>query len=241
MYRLFFVLLSTAKLNIVEQIWFVSIETTFDRTDSHSANRLHALAKRPVTVLMDHSFSTNYNLYRNFVESCNSTNKANSHTPIKVEIHTRQKLCHFSRQTILSKKFRPGCPGWVFILKNFYRDFDSFVKWRTCSWKHRAWHIFGAARRLWSAVNAPRRFVNVVVYVGGRGGNHGVGQAFFFREKGWAKREFHDGWGWVIGCFVKNDTHFNSCGRFKDVRAQKLPTHRFFKKLWLTVENDKIR
>ena len=21
---------------------------------------------------------------------------------------------------------------------------------------------------------------------------------FFFREKGWAKREFHDDWGWVI-------------------------------------------
>ena len=35
--------------------------------------------------------------------------------------------------------------------------------------------------------------------VGGGGGNHGLGQAyFFFREKGWAKREFHDDWGWVI-------------------------------------------
>ena len=27
----------------------------------------------------------------------------------------------------------------------------------------------------------------------------------------------------------------------KDVRAQKLPTHRFFLKLGLTAENDKIR
>ena len=51
---------------------------------------------------------------------------------------------------------------------------------------------------------------------GGAGGkNHGVGQAFFFREKGWAKREFHDDWGWVIVCFVKNHTHYNSCGRSK--------------------------
>ena len=38
---------------------------------------------------------------------------------------------------------------------------------------------------------------------------------FFFREKGWAKREFHDGWEWVIVCFVKNHTHYNSCGRSK--------------------------
>ena len=28
-------------------------------------------------------------------------------------------------------------------------------------------------------------------------------------EKGWAKREFHDGWEWVIVCFVKNHTHYN--------------------------------
>ena len=38
---------------------------------------------------------------------------------------------------------------------------------------------------------------------------------FFFREKGWAQREFHDDWGWVIVCFVKNHTHYNSCGRSK--------------------------
>ena len=36
---------------------------------------------------------------------------------------------------------------------------------------------------------------------------------FFFREKEWAEREFHDDWGWVIVCFVKNHTHYNSCGR----------------------------
>ena len=39
--------------------------------------------------------------------------------------------------------------------------------------------------------------------------------AYFFREKGWAKREFHDVLGWVIVCFVKNHTHYNSCGRSK--------------------------
>ena len=34
---------------------------------------------------------------------------------------------------------------------------------------------------------------------GGGGGVHGVGQAyFFFTEKVWAKREFHNDWGWVI-------------------------------------------
>ena len=38
---------------------------------------------------------------------------------------------------------------------------------------------------------------------------------FYFREKGWAKRDFHDGWGWVIVCVVKNHTHYNSCLRSK--------------------------
>ena len=38
---------------------------------------------------------------------------------------------------------------------------------------------------------------------------------FFFREKEWAEREFHDDWGWVIVCFVKNLTYYNSCGRSK--------------------------
>ena len=50
---------------------------------------------------------------------------------------------------------------------------------------------------------------------GGGGGNHGVSQAIVFREKGWAKTEFHDGWEWVIVCFVKNHTHYNSCGGSK--------------------------
>ena len=47
------------------------------------------------------------------------------------------------------------------------------------------------------------------------GEHHGVGQAYFSREKGWAKREFHDGWGWIVVSFVKNHTHYNSCGRSK--------------------------
>ena len=41
------------------------------------------------------------------------------------------------------------------------------------------------------------------------GGVRGGGESwsgsglFYFRKKGWAKRDFHDGWGWVIVCFVK--------------------------------------
>ena len=52
---------------------------------------------------------------------------------------------------------------------------------------------------------------------GGGGGGEIMGWArpIFFREKGWAKREFHDDWGWVIVCFVKNHTHYNSCGKSK--------------------------
>ena len=42
---------------------------------------------------------------------------------------------------------------------------------------------------------------------GGGGENHGVGQAYFFQEKGMGQREFHDDWGWVIVRFVKNHTH----------------------------------
>ena len=35
---------------------------------------------------------------------------------------------------------------------------------------------------------------------GGDGGGKIMGWArpIFFREKGWAKREFHDDWGWII-------------------------------------------
>ena len=36
-------------------------------------------------------------------------------------------------------------------------------------------------------------------------------------------------------------TYYMYDSTFKDVRAQKLPIHRFFLKLWLTIENDKIR
>ena len=39
-----------------------------------------------------------------FVDSCNFTNKANSHTP-KVEIHTRPKLCHFGRYVLRGTLF----------------------------------------------------------------------------------------------------------------------------------------
>ena len=48
-YRLFFVLLATAKLNIVKRIWFVSIETTLDRNnlrtdhDSHSNKQEYSI------------------------------------------------------------------------------------------------------------------------------------------------------------------------------------------------------
>ena len=57
----------------------------------------------------------------------------------------------------------------------------------------------------------------VIIYVGGGWGGKIMGWArpISFREKGWAKREFHDDWGWVIVCFVKNHTHYNSCGRSK--------------------------
>ena len=39
---------------------------------------------------------------------------------------------------------------------------------------------------------------------GGGGGAEIMGWArpIFFREKGWAKREFHDDWGWVIVCVL---------------------------------------
>ena len=51
---------------------------------------------------------------------------------------------------------------------------------------------------------------------GGVGGKiMGWARPIFVRERGWAKREFHVGWGWVIVCFVKNHTHYNACGRSK--------------------------
>ena len=44
------------------------------------------------------------------MDSCNFTNKAISHTP-KVEIHKRQKLCHFGRYVAKAK---------LFCLKSFF-------------------------------------------------------------------------------------------------------------------------
>ena len=44
-----------------------------------------------------------------------------------------------------------------------------------------------------------------IIYVGGWGGKIvRWARPIFFREKGWARREFGDDWGWVIVCFVKN-------------------------------------
>ena len=37
---------------------------------------------------------------------------------------------------------------------------------------------------------------------GGGGEIMGWARPIFFREKGWAKREFHDDWGWVIVCVL---------------------------------------
>ena len=56
---------------------------------------------------------------RSFLDSCDLTNKANPIIP-KVEIHTRQKLCHFGEcKVILSKKFRPGHPSWSVHMGKF--------------------------------------------------------------------------------------------------------------------------
>ena len=63
------------------------------------------------------------------MDSCNFTNKTNSHTP-KMEIHTRQKLCQFGRYAAKAKLFRvkscvPVARAGVFIWENFhpgYRD-----------------------------------------------------------------------------------------------------------------------
>ena len=39
------------------------------------------------------------------MNSCNFTNKANSHTPEMEIIHTRPKLCHFGRYVVRAKLF----------------------------------------------------------------------------------------------------------------------------------------
>ena len=62
-----------------------------------------------------------------FVYPSNFTNKANSHI-VKVKIHTRSKLCHFSgcdakAKLFLSKKCRPGYRAGAFICENFYSGY----------------------------------------------------------------------------------------------------------------------
>ena len=42
--------------------------------------------------------------FRSFVDSCNFTNNSNWHA-FEVEIHTRQKLCHFGRYDAKAKLF----------------------------------------------------------------------------------------------------------------------------------------
>ena len=69
--------------------------------------------------------------FRSCVNSSNFTYKANLHTP-KVEIHTRQKLCHFGCYVAKAKLFclksfvpvtRPG----VFIWENFHPGYQDLV------------------------------------------------------------------------------------------------------------------
>ena len=57
-------------------------------------------------------------------------------------------------------------------------------------------------------------FLGTGHYLCGGGGGEVGGKSWggprpiFFKEKGWAKSEFNDGWGWVIVCFVKNHAHY---------------------------------
>ena len=60
---------------------------------------------------------------RSFVDSCNFTNKANSHAP-KVEISTGEKLCHFGRyvgkaKLICLKSFVPSYSDWSVHMGKF--------------------------------------------------------------------------------------------------------------------------
>ena len=61
------------------------------------------------------------------MDSCNFTNKANSHIA-KVEIHTRQNLCHFGRYVAKVKlfgvkSFVPVTRTGVFIWEGFHPGF----------------------------------------------------------------------------------------------------------------------
>ena len=57
---------------------------------------------RNTTKMVEHNYITCIvrDCHRS-ADSCNFTNKANSHT--KVEIHTRPKLCHFGRYVVRAK------------------------------------------------------------------------------------------------------------------------------------------
>ena len=73
----------------------------------------------------------------------------------------------------------------------------------------------GRAKARSSMVLRDQSLFACVCMWGGGGKIMGWARPIVFREKEWAKREFHDGWGWVIVRFVKNHTHYNSCGRSK--------------------------
>ena len=60
-------------------------------------------------------------------------------------------------------------------------------------------------------------------YLWGGGGGKSLGGSglFYFREKGLAKQIFTMvGGGSSLRCFVKNHTHYNSCGRSKQILMQ---------------------
>ena len=69
---------------------------------------------------------------RSCVNSSNFTYKANLHTP-KVEIHTRQKLCHFGccvakAKLFCLKSFVPVTRAGVFIWENFHPGYRDLVR-----------------------------------------------------------------------------------------------------------------
>ena len=90
--------------------------------------RLTGMNSRNTTKIVEHKICIVRNFHR-FLDPCNFTNKANSHTS-KVEIHTRSKLCHYvtlrcESKAILFKWFHPGHWAGLFIWENFlpgYRD-----------------------------------------------------------------------------------------------------------------------
>ena len=70
--------------------------------------------------------------FRSCVNSSNFTYKANLHTP-KVEIHTRQKLCHFGccvakAKLFCLKSFVPVTRAGVFIWENFHPGYRDLVR-----------------------------------------------------------------------------------------------------------------